>query len=351
MDEHDPKSNLSLSRPRDRTESVHIFSPGDVVAQRYRVIRFINSGGMGQVYEATDAELAVNVALKTLRPELIAGDSALRRFKQEIQIAREITHPNICRTFDFGRHSSGQFGDVVFLTMEFLRGITLAEYLVERGALSSEETLALVEQMAEGLTSAHKVGIVHRDFKTSNVMLLASGTTDVRVKIMDFGVAQMLRRTISDQTLTATAAVVGTPSYMAPEQTLGIATSASDIYSLGVVAYEMLAGSLPCRPDGTPEKLFPVLPDEVVERHPAWSKALCKCLNFNPSERYPSPTAFFEALRDDTCEPSPRPSQKHSRRKLIAAGVGALALCGSGAVYLRTKSLPAMQSRKWTRWQ
>src|SRR5262249_47038677 len=143
---------------------------GDMLSGRFRVLRFLGRGGMGDVYEAKDLDLGIRVALKTIRPEIACDPRSLARFKHEIQLARPVTHPNVCRMFDLGRHrfprEAGPSANAVeFLTMELLEGETLATRLRSAGRMSTAEALPLVQQMADALAAAHEVGVVHRDFK------------------------------------------------------------------------------------------------------------------------------------------------------------------------------------------
>jgi serine/threonine protein kinase len=145
------------------------FKAGEVVAGRYRIVAFLAKGGMGEVYEAEDLELHGHVALKTIRPEIAADEKATARFRREIQLARQVTHPNVCRVFDVSHHRTAD-ADVIFVTMELLHGNTLSQVIRER-RFTTERTLPVVEQMAEALHAAHQAGIVHRDFKPANVVI------------------------------------------------------------------------------------------------------------------------------------------------------------------------------------
>ena len=180
-----------------RTPGAAVFRTGDIVAFRFRIVRYLAKGGMGELYEAEDLELQERVALKTILSHIASDERAIVRFKREVHLARQVTHPNVCRIYDVFRHKDAAPGadtpadDVVFLAMELLHGETLSDRLRRDGPFSTAEILPLVEQMAAGLTAAHRAGVVHRDFKSHNVMLvkptLADGET--RVVVTDFGLA------------------------------------------------------------------------------------------------------------------------------------------------------------------
>src|SRR6185295_15450304 len=212
-----------------------VFSAGDRVAGRYRILRFVARGGMGEVYEAEDVELRGRVALKTIRPEIALDRQAIDRFKREIHLARQVTHPNVCRIFDLGYHRAPAAGggpevEITFLTMEFLPGETLDKRL-RGGRMTPAQALPLVRQMATALGAAHAMGIVHRDFKSGNVALVPGREGEgVRVVVTDFGLARGSAAGDTFASATATGHVVGTPAYMAPEQVEGKpVTAAADV--------------------------------------------------------------------------------------------------------------------------
>ncbi len=262
------------------------FSPGDRVAERFRVTRFLGEGGMGQVYEAEDMVLGGFVALKTIRPEISSDKQTLERFKQEVRLAKEVTHDNVCRVFDLDNHNVPPF-----ITMELLDGETLSARLSREGKMTTAEALPLVEQIAHGLAAAHQKGIVHRDFKPGNVMLSRTSTGVNRAKVTDFGLA----RTIDDCHSVAPG-LVGTPSYMAPEQLEGRqATVASDIYALGLVMYEMVTGVRPefqrlTETAPSPRLAFPDL-------DPRWEAAILRCLERDSERRFSSAAEVVRAIR------------------------------------------------------
>jgi serine/threonine protein kinase len=277
---------------------------GQILAGRYKILRFIGKGGMGEVYEAEDEELRERVALKTILPEIGKKEESIRRFKQEIQLARKVTHPNVSRIFDLVHYDN-----TIFLTMELLDGETLAARLRRTGPMPTSEALPLVTQMAAALAAAHSVGIVHRDFKCDNVILIpAKGKENgVRAVVTDFGLA---RRSMQDNSATtvlatATGQILGTPAYMAPEQVEGHEiTPAADIYALGIVMYEMMTGRLPFEGD-TPvstavKRLVepPPSPRSIIHTLDArWESAILRCLGRNPEDRFQSAEEVVEALQ------------------------------------------------------
>jgi len=324
--------------PEGAGQSPHTFQPGEVVAGRYRVIRFIARGGSGEVYEVEDFELRARVALKTLRPELADDDLLLARFRREINLSRRITHANVCRIFDLGFHPSPR-GRVTFLTMELLAGESLRCRIQRAGPLKAPEALPIVAQMAEGLSAAHAYGVVHRDFKSDNVMLVpASANGGPRVVVTDFGMAQ----SAEPSGLTTSTGLKGTPAYMAPEQvSSGNVGPAADVYALGVVMYEMMTGELPFR-GGTAMEVAvrrlttqPQSPRRVApDLDPHWERAILRCLEREPEKRYPAAGDVAAALRD----PAPRVS---SRLPLVAAGGAAVLVAGAGAAWWWAAHRPA----------
>lgn len=216
-----------------REELAHL-EPGSMVEDRFRVKQLLGSGAMGAVYLVRDLELDEDVALKVLPPFATDDETAVKRFINEIRIARRISHRNVVRTHDVGRWSGG-----LFLTMEYVAGRTVRDLLDARGTLPPREAAQLVLQLVAALTVAHAEGIIHRDVKPQNLLIDGAGT----LKVLDFGIAVMQGR--SGQ-LTEAGLVVGTPAYMAPEQLMGEALApAADLYATGVVLYEMLCGKLP----------------------------------------------------------------------------------------------------------
>src|SRR5580658_161371 len=275
------------------------FAPGDLLANRFRILRFISKGGMGEVYEAEDLELHEHVAVKTVLASIATSPVAIEQFKREIQLARKVTHPNVCRIFDLV-YDPRPSGPIAFLTMELLDGITLSSCVESRGNLPLDESLALARQMAEGLNAAHRAGVIHQDFKPSNVILMDAGDgSPVRAVITDFGLAHNVRAAEQESGRS-----VGTPAYMAPEQIEGGAiTVAADVYALGVVLYEVITGRWPYNARTVQElqakKLsqVPVAPSKYVPDLPIGvERAILRCLARKPDERFGSTLEVVAAL-------------------------------------------------------
>jgi serine/threonine protein kinase len=292
-----------------------LLEPGTLISARFEIVRFIGQGGMGQVYEALDLELNARVALKAIRPDISSDPRALSRFRREVQLTRRITHPNVCRTFDIERHFSSADGlsnDLTFLTMELLEGETLADLLLRKGRLTTDEALPLVLQMIDALSAAHRVGIVHRDFKPSNVLLVPSDN-GLRVVVTDFGLARAilpdgrLSAELSVTSFTSGQGLMGTLVYMAPEQfERGEISVASDVYSLGLVMFEMVVGQRPFA-DPIPfaeavkriKQPAPSLRTLVPDIDPAWEAAVSKCLEAGCTSRYGSVEELGNLLSTD----------------------------------------------------
>ena len=282
---------------------------GTVLADRYRIVRFIARGGMGEVFEAEDLTLHGTLALKTIRPEIARDRDAVARFKREIHIARRITHPNVSRIYDIGVHRHDGV-ETMFLTMEFLAGETLGSRIGRCGRMSEAEALPLAEQIAAGLGAAHDCGVIHRDFKSANVMLV-DGARGLRAIVTDFGLARGLTTDDGLSSISISGAVMGTPAYMAPEQVEGAAlTPAADIYALGIVLYEMVTQKRPFQGD-TPLSLAvkrltdpPVPPTRFVpDLDPVWEAVILRCLARRPEDRYQHALEVVRDLRERNVPP------------------------------------------------
>jgi Tol biopolymer transport system component/tRNA A-37 threonylcarbamoyl transferase component Bud32 len=311
------------------------FAPSTVLARRFRVVRFISRGGMGEVYEAEDVALGERVALKAIRRGA-ALDADLRAlFKREIQLARRVTHANVCRIFDLAQHQHADDDEpTLLLSMELIEGQTLAEHLRLSGPLNYRSALPLIEEIAAGLQAVHDAGIVHGDLKPGNVMLVVRpGETQPHARVMDFGMAfpvgqaPAARGSTSPTGDSPIAAVSGdgptitlqspgphlrggTPDYFAPEQLAGEpATTATDVYALALVIGEML---------GVPRESR-LHPDS--SRMPGkWASILQRCLSSDPQHRFKGPAEVADALRD-TIQP-----RRGARRTALVAVCAVIAL-------------------------
>jgi serine/threonine protein kinase len=295
-----------------------IFRPGDLVAKRYRINRLIGEGGSGEVYAAADLALGEEVALKTLNPGEAQVALNLERFRREIHLSRKVTHPNVCRIFDLGEHEASGGRRTLFFTMELLSGSTLDARLDERRQMSTAEVLPIAEQIAAGLEAAHSSGVVHRDLKPGNIMLLRAGDRE-RVVITDFGLARSSE--IGAIELTESGEMVGTPLYMSPEQVRGTrCTQATDIYSFAIVLYEMLSAELPfddINPLATALKRLKSPPTPIRQHLPdlpaSWEATIHRCLEPDPTARFQRATEVIAALRGEIAASAP------SRRATIAS--------------------------------
>ncbi len=268
---------ISGAVPEDST-----LPTGEVFAERYEVLQEVGRGGMGIVYRARDRELGDDVAIKTIRADLLSGDATImERFKTEIRLARSISHRNVVRTHDFG-----EWDGIYYLTMEYVEGITLRELIDTRGQLGVSSTLAIGTQLAHALDVAHQEGVIHRDIKPHNLLLDAAGV----LKVMDFGIARLAGHTTP---ITGAGMIVGTPIYMAPEQLLDAGVDGrSDLYSAGVVLYECLTGRLPFEASSPVAVLAKQLEEEPpplttlnAEVPPALSALVARLLARRPEDR------------------------------------------------------------------
>jgi len=256
---------------------------GSTFAGRYQVIEELAKGGMGRVYKVFDSKINERVALKIINPEIAADNRTIERFKNELKLARKISHRNVCRMYDLGEE-----GGISFITMEFVQGEDLKGSITRMGPLSPARAISITRQVCKGLAEAHAHGVVHRDLKPQNIMIDSKGNA----RIMDFGIARSLRK----EGITKTGMVIGTPEYMSPEQIDGKDVDyRTDIYTLGVILYEMVTGKVPFEGD-TPLSValkhkseIPRDPRELNDQLPeGLSRVIMKCMEKEKEKRYQS---------------------------------------------------------------
>ena len=268
-------------------------SAGQVFAGRYEVTEELGRGGMGRVYKVTDTQINEEMALKLLKPEIAVDEGMIERFRNELKIARKITHRHVCRMHDINQEEG-----TPYITMEYVEGEDLKSLVKSKGKLSEKEAISIATQVCEGLSEAHELGVVHRDLKPQNIMMDEKG----RVKIMDFGIA----RSVEVPGVTQTGMIIGTPDYISPEQAEGKeADHRSDIYALGVILFEMVTGIVPFQGDTAlsvalkhksqlpmdPRKLNPEVSDSM-------SRLILVCLEKDKGRRYQSAGELLDDLRN-----------------------------------------------------
>src|SRR5438876_1458929 len=274
-----PRAPSTASRMRTSSApSDGRFAPGQLLGGRYRIIALLGRGGMGEVYRADDLTLEQPVALKFLPQSLVNDQQALTRFRNEVRVARQVSHPNVCRVYDLGE-AEGQY----FLSMEYVDGEDLGSLLRRIGRLPADKAIEVARKLCAGLAAAHEKGVLHRDLKPANVMLDARG----QVLLTDFGLAGLAGEIEGAEVRN------GTPAYMAPEQLAGEeVTVKSDIYALGLVLYEIFTGRLPFESDTlaglmrAQRESVPVSPSTVVrDLDPRVERVILRCLSPRPAMR------------------------------------------------------------------
>ena len=303
---------------------------------RYQVLEKLGEGGMGRVYKALDLELDRAVALKTIRTEKGKGPEVLKRFKQELVLARKITHKNVVRIYDLGEAEGG----VKFFTMELVEGQSLRDLLREKKTIPAKEAISFMKQMLSGLAEAHSQGVVHRDLKPQNVMVDGDGL----LRIMDFGIA----RTADTATLTGSGEMMGTPDYISPEQVKGENTNAqSDLYSAGIILYELLTGDVPFKGDTAISKVVarlqvkPNPPRTLNPQIPPYlERIILKLMEVDPDLRYKTAAEVLQDLEREQVDSSlllrTRKAVLRRRGWVAACFAGSLGL--AGWVLLKTRS-------------
>ena len=320
-----PTASRDAPTPTPDYNAIHgRFLPGSIFGERYRIIELLGRGGMGEVYRADDLELGQAVALKFLPASVAQDEIALARLRCEVRLARQISHPNVCRVFDIG-HLDGQY----FLSMEYVDGEDLASVLRRMGRPSREKSLQIARQICAGLRAAHENGVLHRDLKPANIMIDGRG----QVRLMDFGLSGLALELAGARDL------AGTPMYMAPEQLEGSGTSVrTDLFSLGVVLYEVLTGRRPFSANSLTElrenyrgAMRPPPPSEFAgELEPNVDSVILRCLDTDLKARPSSALEVAAALGGgDPLQAVLAAGETPSPELLAATG-------GAGTVPLRT---------------
>ncbi len=267
---------------------------GSTFAGKYQIIEELGKGGMGRVYKALDTQVNEKVALKLIKPEIALDGETIERFRNELKLARKIRHKNVCRMFDLNT-SEGTY----YITMEYVPGQDLKGLIRQSGRLTVETAVSIARQVCDGLEEAHALGIVHRDLKPGNIMIDRDG----HARIMDFGIARSLKA----KGITGAGVMIGTPEYMSPEQVEGKEVDErSDIYSLGIILYEMVAGRVPFEGDtpftvGVKHKSeVPKPPKELNAQIPEdLNRVILKCLEKDKGKRYQSAGELRAELETD----------------------------------------------------
>jgi predicted Ser/Thr protein kinase len=284
-----PRTSSTTSARHSSRTSQGRFAPGELLGGRYRIVAMLGKGGMGEVYRADDLSLDQPVALKFLPEEIARNERALERFRNEVRVARQVSHPNVCRVYDLG-----EMQGLYFLSMEYVDGEDLGSLLRRIGRLPADKAIEIARKLCAGLAAAHEKGVLHRDLKPSNVMLDARG----QVLLTDFGLAGIAGEIEGAEIRN------GTPAYMAPEQLAGEeVTIKSDIYSLGLVLYEIFTGKLPFESRTLADLMraqresVPVSPSSLVrDLEPTVERVILRCLQPKASMRPPSALAVAAAL-------------------------------------------------------
>jgi serine/threonine-protein kinase len=293
------KEELPTTAKRPRIPEEERLTRGTVVGD-YIIDEFLNAGGCGSVYRAEHRILGRQGAIKVLHREFANSSEMLQRFLREARAVSRIKHPNIVDIFDFGELDDGR----PYYVMEYLAGTTLSDLLEQHGSFSSAEALQLIGPVCEALSAAHDAGVVHRDVKSSNVMVIGDWR-ESRVKLLDFGIAKILQTAMNTSALTTAGRRLGTPHFMAPEQfSLGPIDGRADIYALGVLLFHLLTNHYPFDSEAPVEieqmhmLAIPQPPSELAPLSPAMDQVILRCLAKEPEGRYPDVRSFLEAFRN-----------------------------------------------------
>ncbi len=287
-----PSEVIPHSRTLTLQETPSKLTIGSSFAGRYQIIEELGKGGMGTVYKALDTEIEERVAVKLLKPEIAADENMIRRFRDELKLARKITHKNVCRMYDINEHEN-----IKYITMEYVPGEDLKSSIRRMGPLTAGKAVFIAKQMCKGLKEAHELGVVHRDLKPQNIMIDKDGNA----RIMDFGIA----RSLKTKGITETGMMIGTPHYISPEQVTGKdLDQRSDIYSLGIIIFEMVTGRVPFEGETPMNIAFMHKTEKVpdprkINAHVPLdlSRMILKCMEKEKEKRYQSAKEVLSDLR------------------------------------------------------
>jgi serine/threonine protein kinase len=287
------QNSEDISVTKTMETPIEVLTRGITIAERYEIVEELGKGGMGRVYKVRDKGIKENVALKLLKSEIASDEKTIERFRNELKIARRVSHKHVCRMYDIGKEE-----ERCFITLEYVEGEDLKNHIKRKGLLPTDDAISIAIQVCEGLGEAHRLGVVHRDLKPQNIMIDKEG----QAKIMDFGIA----RSLEAPGVTATGMIIGTPNYISPEQAEGEeADHRSDIYALGVILYEMMTGEVPfkgetafsvalkhkAQPPTDPRKWNPEISDDL-------SRLILICMEKDRERRYQSAENLLADLRN-----------------------------------------------------
>jgi serine/threonine protein kinase len=327
---------------------------GDVIAGRYRIVESLGDGGMGQVFVAENVAIARRVAIKVLKPEVLADATFRHRFQREAEACAAIEHRNVARFFDL------IIGDPTFLVMEYVPGPTLGSYLREKGPMAADRAIAITTRLCWALHAAHSAGVVHRDIKPSNVILAPDPEIGEEPKLIDFGLAKLASNS-GAQKLTRQGQIVGTPHYMSPEQIAGREVDPrSDVYSLGCVLYQMLTGRPPFTGDDDVQVFYQQIERQprpisqfVASVPPGLEPVLMRALHKDPRKRFQTMEEMARELTEIAKPPAAMVSQappartpvKFTRRLVLGTSLAIATALALGYLAARLKAAPAKDAR------